>query len=131
MMMGESTMDQALDAKKRWASRHTQIKITVNPEIADSFKKLCLAEGVSITKKLTSYMRNDYPVKPPIGPYTTRQKRRKAVDLLIRECEAIMRAEQCYVDRMPENLESSAMHDAAEHTVDSLAEALELLRDAF
>jgi len=124
-------MDKTMDAKKRWASQHTQIKITVSSEIADEFKALCLAEGVSITSKLKTYMICNHSMKLPDGPYSTRQKRRKAVNLLIRECEAIMNAEQHYIDRMPENLENAPMHDEAEHTVDSLAEALELLRDAF
>ena len=76
-------------------------------------------------------MISNHSIKLPDGPYSTRQKRRKAVNLLIRECEAIMNAEQHYINRMPENLENAPMHDAAEHTVDSLAEALELLREAF
>ena len=122
-------MEKALNSKQRWAARHTQIKITVRPEIADEFKSRCLAEGVSITDKLKSYMAP--AAKLPSGPYSSRQKRRKAVALLIRECEAIMAAEQMYIDRMPENLENSPMHEAAEQAVDALGEALEYLRDAF
>jgi hypothetical protein len=127
-------MDQILNAKQRWAARHTQIKITVHPEIADQFKALCAGEGVSMTSKLKSYidgLLGGNAEKLPAGPYTTRQKRRKALKLLIREVEEIMKAEQRYVDQMPENLESAPMHEAAELAIDSLDEALEILRNAF
>jgi len=124
-------MDKTLNAKQRWASRHTQIKITVSPEIADEFKARCLAEGVSMTYKLKSYMGDSQVARLPVGQYTTRPKRRRALGLLIRECELIMKAEQSYLDRMPDNLQNSPMHEAAEQTIDTLEEALELLRSAF
>jgi hypothetical protein len=124
-------VDNAYTAKQRWAARHTQIKITVRPEIAEKFKARCLAEGITITDKLKGYMVNAPNAELPVDPYGTRQKRRKAVAGLIRECEAIIDAEQQYIDRMPENLESSPMHEAAEQTVDILSEAVELLSNAF
>ena len=124
-------MEKAQNAKQRWAARHTQITITVCPELADEFKARCLAEGISVTGKLKGYMGDALATKAPAGQYETRQKRRRALVSLIRECEAIMEAERRYVDRMPENLEGSPMHEAAESTVDALEEALELLKSAF
>jgi hypothetical protein len=124
-------MDQTIDSKQRWAARHTQIKITVSPEIAEEFKARCLAEGVTITSKLKSYMSNNHAKKLPTDPLSTRQKRRKAIKSIICECEAIMEAEQQYIDRMPPNLENAPMHEAAENTVEILGEVLELLGEAY
>jgi hypothetical protein len=40
-------------------------------------------------------------------------------------------AEQDYLNAMPDNLETSPMHEAAEHTVSVLDDALNSLYDAF
>ena len=124
-------MDKVLNSKQRWAARHVQIKITVSPEIADKFKAKCLEEGISMTSKLKNFMGGTHDAKMPTGPYTTRQKRRKAIELLIREGDAIAKAEQAYLDRMPENLESSPMHDAAENAIEAINEGLDKFREAF
>lgn len=123
-------------AKQRWnAGHYTQVKISVPKEAAAAFKASCLSAGVSMASEINRFMVTQTgaarPTKTPAGAYTTRQQRRKALYSVIARIQEIMDAEQNYMDNIPENLQNSALHDAAEQAVSALDEALTILSEAY
>ena len=123
-------------AKQQWNVKHyVQIKISIAPDIAAAFKAKCAAAGVSVTSELTRLMGGD-PIsnriqKPAADMYRTRRLRRNGLALLIHHLELIRDSEQDYLEAIPANLATSPMHEAAEHTVSALEDALSSLHDAF
>ena len=124
------------ESKQRWNSKHyTQVKVSVPQELAAAFKSKCEADGVSMARKLSDYMRTETTGKRPShrasNPYETRPKRRKALAALIEQVEAIMAAEEDYKERIPENFQNSHHYSAAEESVEALGEALSFLTEAY
>jgi hypothetical protein len=123
-------------AKQHWnKSRYAQLKISVQPGLAAAFKAKCMGQGVSMASEISRFMQGetggDRCKKPPANPFATRQQRRKALARLIEQLGAIADAEQSYLGNIPENLQSSCLHDAAEQTVSALDEALNILAEAY
>jgi hypothetical protein len=124
------------EAKQRWNDRHyTQLKVSVSPELAAAFKAKCIGEGVSMASEITRFMTaktsGGRPLAPSSLPYETRQKRRKAISKMILALEDIMACEQGYLDRIPANLQTSSLYDAAVETVEVLVDALDKLSEAY
>lgn len=124
------------EAKQRWNSSHyTQIKVSIQPGLAEAFKAKCKSENVSMANKISQFMiletNGRRPEKPTPDPYSTRQKRRKALDIQMGELEAMLEAERGYMENIPENLQSSCFFEAAEQTVSALGEALDILAGAY
>jgi hypothetical protein len=70
--------------------------------------------------------------KKPIGlPVSSRAERRKAMALLIFELETLLRAEEDYMARIPENFTGGEAYASAEDTVDILTDAIAALGDTF
>ena len=117
------------------ASHYTQVKVSVPKEVAAAFKARCFKMGVSMASEIIRFMsgrpNTARPEKNSAGAYTTRQLRRKALNNVIAMIQAIMDAEQNYMDNIPENLQNSTLHDAAEQTVSALDEAMGILCEAF
>ena len=131
-MMGATSSE----VKKRWNDAHyTQIKVSVVPEVAASFKTRCQSLGVSMASEISRFMSGGtqagHSSVPSIALYATRQKRRKALKSLTGQLEAILSAEQQYVDNIPANLQNSRLYDAAEQTVTALEDALNILSEAY
>lgn len=61
----------------------------------------------------------------------TRALRKKWVGDMIWNLNRIMRAEECYMDNMPDNLKNSEAYDAAEECVEILDSAIDLLHSAY
>ena len=133
------------DAKQRWNNAHyTQLKISVNPETAASFKAACAAAGVSMASVIVKFM-NEYsntlshdkpPTKVssqsvPTDAFSTRKKRRVAVKAIISQMEQLALAEECYRDRIPENLQGSQTYDAADQSVAVMHEVIDLLSEVY
>ena len=123
-------------AKQRWNNaNYVQLKVSVRPEIAAAFKAKCLDANVSMASEISRFMSGQInesrPVKPSSDPYATRQKRRKALCYLINQLKAIMYAENRYLGNIPENLQNSMFYEAAEHSVSSFEEALDILDGAY
>ena len=122
--------------KQQWnAKNYVQIKISVEPDLAAAFKAKCAVSGISVTSELTRLM-GGKPTgsriqKPASDMYRTRRLRRDALKLLIAHLEVMREAEQDYLEAIPANLATSPMHEAAEHTVAILDEALNILCDAY
>jgi hypothetical protein len=66
-----------------------------------------------------------------LGDLSSRQKRRRALKLLMNELERLRFAEDAYMMRIPENLQGSDAHADAECTVDLLTDAITALGDAY
>jgi len=123
-------------AKQCWNANHyTQVKISVSPELAAAFKAKCKAGGVSMTERLSDFMRTETAgtrlPRPKPDPYETRPKRRTALKALIVQLEAIAEAEQGYIDKIPDSFHGSQRYEEAEETAEVLLEALELLAGAY
>lgn len=114
--------------------RYTQLKISVNPDVAVAFREVCAAENASVASRLSGFMADccGYGTKPnPADKTATRPKRRIATERLIRQLELIKEAEERYMDNIPDNLRGSAVYEKAELTVSALDEAIELLTSAY
>jgi hypothetical protein len=61
----------------------------------------------------------------------TRGHRRRAVKGLIPQIEAILDAEQQYMDNIPPNLQNSSVYETAEQTVTALDEVIIILDDTY
>jgi hypothetical protein len=71
-------------------------------------------------------------IKKPIGlNVSSRAARRKAMALLIFELETLMRAEDAYMKRIPENFTGGETYASAEYTVDIITDAIAALGDGF
>ena len=122
-------------AKQRWNKEHyTQIKVSVQPEIAEAFKEKCKSDGVSMASEITKFMCGQCGIQNPPEPtfkVTTRQRRRKALAALIEQLEVIMDAESQYMDNIPENLQNSIRHEAASLSIQALQNAIDNLNEVY
>lgn len=63
----------------------------------------------------------------PLYDYSTKRKRRAAVEYIIKQLELIKEYEEKYRDNIPENLQNSEAYEAAEEYIEYLEEPLEVL----
>ena len=126
---------------------YKQLKISVEPALADAFKDYCMKAGVSMAAELSAFMADrvnisavpttrvvHQPCKAESKEsfsYDTRRKRRQHVGSIIQQLEAIKGYEGAYKDKIPENLQSGPAYEAAEQATDSLEQAIDLLKDAY
>lgn len=61
----------------------------------------------------------------------TRSLRKKRVEEIIRNLDRIMKAEECFVTNMPDNLQNSDICCAAEECAETLDSAIDLLHSAY
>jgi hypothetical protein len=124
------------ESKDRWnAANYTQIKVSVNSQIAASFKASCKADEVSMAKVLSDFMATkggmsagNHAVPDMLS---SRAGRRELVGELAATLELVKEAEEQYRDNIPENLKESVRHENAEHSIESIEEALSLLLEAY
>jgi hypothetical protein len=133
------------DAKQRWnAAHYTQVKVSVNPDVAASFKAACAANDKSqafvLSKFMAEYceMTPDKTKKPGMhegraSPFTleTRKKRRAAVKAIAARLEDVLAAEERFYDSVPDNLHGSKWHEASETSISIIQEILDLLSDIY
>jgi hypothetical protein len=116
-------------------TRYTQVKVSVNPEIAAAFKEKCFNDGISMASEISRFMSEQTNInrkkKLQAEPFGTRQRRRKALVSLIGQLEEILDAEQDYWHNIPINLQNGQAYEAAEHAVSALEEVLSLLHGAY
>ena len=125
--------------KKRaqWhAENYVQVKISVKPHLAESFKFACKANNVSIAGVLSQFM-NEYinePVSketPVVLDYSTRRKRKAAAQKCFKILEQLRDVEETSRDNIPENLQGSVNYERADATLQALDEALEKITEAY
>ena len=112
------------------AEQRTQVKVTVDSEIAAAFKRACAASNVSMAAELTQFMA-DYSrnkVKSKVAPdYSQRRRRRVAIKGIIEQLEQVKAWEERVLENTPENLQGSEAYDVTEEAVSSLEEAIDAL----
>jgi len=111
-----------------------QLKVSVEPAVADAFKTACTASGVSMASELSRLMieRARIPATKKTSDKTsTRARRRKAVREATALLHAIAEAENGYRENIPGNLSGGSAYDAAQAAVDALEEAISILEGAF
>jgi len=108
----------------------TQVKVSVDPEIAAAFKQACAASNVSMTAELSRFMA-DYAngtVKRKAAPnYSTRRHRRTAAKTMIKELLIMRACEEGVLDNCPENLQGSGVYEATEEAISALDAAIDAL----
>jgi hypothetical protein len=115
--------------KQRWNDSHyTQVKVSVQPEIAAKFKEKCQAKGVSMASEISRFMSGENK-KADIS--STRQRRRKALVSVILQLEEICDAEKEYWDNIPINMQNGERYEAAEQAYNAMEEALGLLHHVY
>ena len=133
------------DAKQRWnAAHYAQVKISVNKDIAASFKAACAANSKSQASVLSKFMA-EYSKLPlektempdmyagRTSPCTleTRKKRRTAVKTIAARLEDLLTAEEHFYSNVPDNLHGSKWHEASESSISTIHEILDLLSDIY
>jgi len=118
--------------------RHSvQVKISVDSSIAAAFKDACRVSNMSMASVLSQCMKDFSNVvseksKNGYAPdLSDRRKRRIATRTLIKQLTRVMESEQNYISNIPENLQGSEAFERADLCVSLLAEAIELLQEAY
>jgi len=114
------------------AMPYTQVKVSVGPELAESFKSTCARSGLSMASVLSDFMAGycRAAVNSRTAGLATRRQRRAVVKRIIGQLELVIDAETCYRDSIPANLQGSSVYEAADEAVSLMEEAAELLASA-
>jgi hypothetical protein len=115
-------------------SEYSQVKVSVNADVASAFKNACRIRGVSMASELSSFMASYSRLvmtSRKSRPLDTRDKRRRAVNRIISDLQRIYDAEDTYLHSIPENLSSGPAFEAAECCLECLSTAMEALAEAF
>ena len=124
-------------AKARFnAKTYTQVKVSVRPGTAAAFKEKCRENCVSMAGVLSRFMEEYSGTALECGAATaedasTRKKRRKMIDDVIRTMTLIRTGEEKYKDNMPENLRNSVNFESSEESVARMDEIIEMLNDIY
>jgi hypothetical protein len=113
---------------------YTQVKISVPPELAASFKSACLSSGVSMAYAISRFMSETVADAKNAGAapdLNSRGKRRRAVNKIISALQKVYDAEEDYRSNIPENLQPGPAFAASEETLEILSEAIDGLNSAF
>lgn len=115
----------------RTQAKLTQVKVSVEPQIAIAFKRACAAANVSMAAELSKFM-VDYAngsVKSRVAPdYTTRRKRRTATKRIIMELEQLKAAEEYLLNHAPVNLQGAPTYETAEDYISIFDDVIGLLK---
>ena len=114
-----------------------QLKVSVEPDLAESFKTACMNAGVSMAAEFSTFMAARAGTMATIATkarnngYDTRAKRRHHVSQIVIQLETIMGYEDAYRAKIPENLQSGPAYENAEMAIDALEQAIDLLKYAY
>jgi len=110
----------------------TQVKISVDSDLATAFKAACLASNVSMTAEISQFMENyvNGYIKRRVAPnYSSRRHRRSAIKAMIKELELIRACEEKVLNSTPDNLHGSCVYDATEDAISTIDEAIYTLAE--
>jgi hypothetical protein len=114
---------------------HTQVKVSVRPELAVAFKTACASNSVSVTGVLSGFMEAYSNTNTPKNGYapnlSTKRQRRASARRILEQLERIRENEQNYMDNIPANLQGSEVFLFAEYCVELVGEAIEALETAY
>jgi len=111
------------------ANTMTQVKFTIESDTVKAFKAQCAAEGVSMTSVIRMWMKTRQSVMDVKVNLSTRSGRKNALTEYISLLNAILEGEEQYRDLIPEQF--TQRYETADHTCGQLAEAIDLLKDAY
>ena len=113
-------------------TKYAQVKVSVDPLIANAFKESCNAAGVSMAAELSKFMA-DYSnslVKHKAAPdYTTRRRRSVAVRSIVDQLDRIKAAEEKCRDNTPENFHSSDVYESYDDAISAIENAIENIKE--
>jgi hypothetical protein len=117
-------------------ARTYQLKVSIEPRLAEGFKARCQSGGISMAERLSQLLETETGAKPTVrekGHFSldTRKQRRDATQKAAILVEAIKDREEAYRDSIPCNLQGGLGYEAAEQAIDALDQAACLLNDAF
>ena len=127
----------ANQAKTRWnAKNYTQVKVSVDPNIATAFKAACESAGVSMASELSrlmaSYSESQVPPKKVVSDFvSTKKKRRRKIQDIICDLTQIRDAQEWANENVPNNFRDLENFEAAEESVVLLDEAIEILEGVY
>lgn len=110
--------------------KYKQLKISAAPTIVIAFKSACAAKNVSMASVLSNFMTDFSNIvieRNMATDYSTRKRRRTAIQVIIRQLEQVKASEEEYRDRIPENLQNSIVYDRADELVSTLDEVIDIL----
>ena len=107
----------------------TQVKFTLEADIVNDFKERCTREGVSMAAVIRGFMQTKQPARGISVKMSTRPLRRKAISNIIKVINEIMRSEEAYRDKIPEQFEVRI--EDADHACEQMADAIAALGEAF
>ena len=117
---------------------YKQLKVSVEPALAKSFKAACINAGVSMASEFSEFMAvrtgtlaEFSAKKSKHASYDTRRKRRQHINVIIGHLEAIRDCEDAYRANIPENLRSGSAYRDAEQAIDNLDQAIDILRNTY
>jgi flagellar biosynthesis chaperone FliJ len=76
---------------------------------------------------MEDFLGGSKPILKSSPDYSTRRKRRKAIDGVVQQLVQIKAFEERYRDNIPENLQNSSVYESAEEYIACLDEAIEQL----
>jgi len=113
----------------------TQVKVSVQPKLAATFKTTCAANGASMTGVISDYMETYSNANVPKRGYSpnlsTKRQRRAAVRHILAQLGRIKDNEENYMDNIPTNLQGSEVFLSAEYCISLIEEAIEALETAY
>jgi len=129
-------------AKQRWNSKkYTQVKVYVKPEIAAAFKTACAAAGNSMAGELSRFMadyaavavaNHDVGIKTErTDSVSTTKMRRKTVRSIVRLLEQVRDAEERFINKAPENLQSAPIYENAGYYLSVMDDVIEQLGEIY
>jgi flagellar biosynthesis chaperone FliJ len=117
---------------------YSQVKVSVDPALAASFKTACILAGVSMASEFSKFMEVQTGLLSELSfkrlkksSIETRGRRRLQVGLIIAQLESVKAKEEAYKDNIPENLQSGQTYVNAQQSVQTLEQAIELLEEAY
>ena len=116
--------------------KYRQLNLSLDPKIVEVFNAACNEVGVSMASVLSQYMAQYSSMtvsKDPdtAAPLSTRRKRRKILDNIIGQLEALLNAEEQAQSNIPENLVGSSNYEAYNEIIEQLDEAIGLLETVY
>jgi len=121
--------------KDGYASNHTQVKVSVNTQVAALFKKACASSNISMASAINQFMMQfsgNATKKSDYSPdLSTRRQRKAAATSIIRLLERIRSNEEQYMENIPDNLQGGTAFANAEHCISILDEVIDLMMSAY
>jgi hypothetical protein len=128
------------EAVGKWNAEHySQIKVSVEKELASAFREACANEKASAASVVKAFMREylgrERPDAAPVPRgeprASTRGERRKEVRAAVSKLTRVRDEEEAYMGNIPDNMQGGARFEAAAQTVAMLDDALDALQEAY